>query len=165
MGGRGAAARASKAERFWRGVLEGEAALAELEQWTMLERVELVRDGVPAELLTYLAEALGISREKLYQMIGLPRSTGDRKVREGHRLDADQGERVLGLARLVGQVERMVAESGDSEDFDAAGWLAAWLDDPVPALGGRRPGELLDTAEGRALVSRLLMQMQSGAYA
>ena len=51
------------------------------------------------------------------------------------------------------------------EAFDAAGWLAAWLDEPVPALGGRRPGELLDTAEGRALVSRLLMQMQAGTYA
>lgn len=165
MGTTGAAAQASKAEQFWHDVLAGAAALEELEQWTMLERVELVRAGVPAELLTHLADAMGISREKLYRMIGLPRSTGDRKVREGQPLDADQGERVLGLARLVGQVERMVGESGDAEGFDAAAWLAAWLDDPVPALGGRRPGELMDTAEGRTLVSRLLMQMQAGAYA
>lgn len=165
MGARGAAARTSKGERFWRSVLTGRARLDELERWTMLDRVELVRDGVPAELLTYLADAMGVSRERLYQMIGLPRSTGDRKLREGQRLDADQGERVLGLARLVGLVERIVAESGDAEAFDAARWLAAWLDEPVPALGGRRPGEILDTAEGRALVSRLLMQMQAGAYA
>lgn len=165
MGTTGAVERASEADRFWRAVFDGEAELQELEQWTMLERVEMVRDGVPAELLTYLSDAMDISREKLYQMIGLSRSTGDRKVRQRQRLDADQGERVLGLARLVGAVERMVAESGDAEGFDAALWLAAWLDDPVPALGGRRPGELLDTAEGRALVSRLLMQMQSGAYA
>lgn len=160
-------ARVRDTERFWQDVLEGDAELAELEQWTMLERVELVRDGVPAALLSYLADRMGISRDKLYQTIGLPRSTGDRKVRSGQRLDADQGERAIGLARLLGQVEQMLAESGSEavEDFDAAAWLAAWLDEPVPALGGRRPGELMDTAEGRALVSRTLRQMQSGAYA
>ena len=35
----------------------------------------------------------------------------------------------------------------------------------MPALGGERPVELMDTMEGQTLVSNLLAQMQSGAYA
>jgi putative toxin-antitoxin system antitoxin component (TIGR02293 family) len=152
-------------EVFWQRVLSREARLGELESCTTLERVELVRAGVPAEVLIYLAEQMGISRERLYQTIGLPRSTGDRKVREGRVLDPDQGERVLGLARLIAQVERIVEESGDTEGFDAAGWVAQWLEDPLPALGGRRPGDLMDTAEGRSLVSNLIGQIQAASYA
>ena len=35
----------------------------------------------------------------------------------------------------------------------------------MPALGGARPIDLMDTMEGQALVSTTLAQLQSGAYA
>jgi putative toxin-antitoxin system antitoxin component (TIGR02293 family) len=89
----------------------------------------------------------------------------ERKVRQRRRLNQDESERVVGVARLIGQVEQMVRESGDLEGFDAARWVAAWLQRSVPALGGSRPGDLMDTAEGREIVSSLVAQMQSGAYA
>jgi putative toxin-antitoxin system antitoxin component (TIGR02293 family) len=89
----------------------------------------------------------------------------DRKVRVNKRLNLDESERVMGIARLVGQAQSLVQESGGPPDFDPARWLADWLDRPLPALGGQRPAELMDTAEGRALVSDLLAQQQSGAYA
>lgn len=66
---------------------------------------------------------------------------------------------------LVHQVEKMVAESGNPEGFDAGQWLAAWMERSVPALGGKRPAEYMATAKGRALISQLLAMMQSGAYA
>jgi len=72
---------------------------------------------------------------------------------------------VLGMGRLVGQVQRMVEESGRPEGFDAAAWVARWMERPVPALAGRRPAELMDTAEGQALVANVLARAQSGAYA
>lgn len=97
--------------------------------------------------------------------IGVARATVDRKVRQQKRLSPEETERVLGVATLVGQVERMVQESGTPDGFDAAVWTAAWLDRPHPALGGARPATLMDTAEGRTLVSRVIAQMQSGAYA
>jgi hypothetical protein len=69
----------------------------------------------------------------------------------------------------LGQVERMGqgadVEGADLEDYDPGKWLVSWLDTPLPALGGRCPGDLLDTAEGRTLVSRTLMQMQAGSHA
>lgn len=130
-----------------------------------MERVRLVKEGVPAQLLVVLADDMAISREKLYATIGVARATADRKIREQTRLSLDESERALGLARLVGQVEQIVRESGSPEGFEAATWTAAWLDRPHAALGGVRPGTLMDTAEGRNIVSDLVAQMQSGAYA
>ena len=67
---------------------------------------------------------------------------------------------------MIGQVEVMVAESGaDAESFDAAAWVARWLDEVSPALGNKRPGEFMDTVAGQEIVSNLLAKMQSGAYA
>ena len=72
---------------------------------------------------------------------------------------------MIGIARLVGQAQSMVQESEGSQDFDGAKWVSAWLDRPLPALGGKHPGEFMDTAIGRSLVADLLAQQQSSAYA
>lgn len=130
-----------------------------------MERVRLVKAGVPAELLVVLAKDMAISKERLYATIGVARATVDRKIREHTLLSADESERALGIARLVGQVDQIVRESGISDGFEPARWTAAWLDRPHAALGGARPATLMDTAEGRGIVSDLVAQMQSGAYA
>ena len=129
-----------------------------------LERIELVKAGVPAQVALAVANAMGISKDKLFQTLGLPRATIDRKLREGKALSSDESSRVLGMARLVGQAQAMIEESGDPTGFNAAEWVAQWLARPVGALGGRKPGELMDTAEGQALVSNLLNRAVSGAY-
>jgi uncharacterized protein (DUF2384 family) len=69
------------------------------------------------------------------------------------------------MRAVVQQVQTIVAESGVPEGFDATRWTIDWLAEPNPALGGRTPNEFLNTPEGRALISGLLAQMQSGAYA
>jgi hypothetical protein len=71
------------------------------------------------------------------------------------------------FASLLNLVEQMLCESADPSimrDFDAAGWLEAWLAGPTPVLGGRAPADLLGTAEGVDIVRRLLLSQQSGAY-
>ncbi len=108
---------------------------------------------------------MAISKDKLYATIGLARATVNRKLREQQVLNQDESERVLGIARLVGQVDQMVRESGNPVGFDAAKWVAAWLDRPQAGVGGKRPAELMDTADGRGIVSDLIARMQSGAYA
>jgi putative toxin-antitoxin system antitoxin component (TIGR02293 family) len=108
---------------------------------------------------------MAIPKELLYKNLRLPRSTIDRKLRANEKLSPEHSERVIGLERLIGQVEAMVQESGDGTAFDAHVWLGDWLESPLPALGGARPGEYLDTMQGQDMVSSLLAQMQSGAYA
>lgn len=68
------------------------------------------------------------------------------------------------MVRWVGQVQAMVEESGIPEGFDAAAWLATWLEQPLPALDAKRPAELMDTAEGQSIVAQILSRAQSGAY-
>ena len=145
-------------------ILSRRQPLAVLYAADTLERVEHVREGVPAALLEVMSEDMGMPKEKLYTALRLPRATVNRKLQAKQTLSPDESERVLGLARLVGQVEAMVRESGEPEGFDAARWLAEWLERPNPALSRKRPAEFLDTADGRVLVSDLLSRMSSGAY-
>lgn len=130
-----------------------------------LDRIDMIRKGVPAAQLAELGGVMGIPRDRLFVLLQLPRSTVERKIRDNARLSPEQSERVIGLERLIGQVQAMVEHAGNARGFDAGRWVGDWLDRPLPALGGTRPGELMDTIEGQQLVRRLLEQTQSGAYA
>lgn len=130
-----------------------------------IERIEIVKRGVPAGEVAKLAKSMGRPKKHIFELLGLPRATVDRQARTKQQLSIEQGERVVGFSKLVGQVQVMVEQSGDSENFDAAKWVTDWLDRPAPALNGRRPGEYMDTAEGQEIVSGLIAKIQSGAYA
>jgi len=130
-----------------------------------VDRIDIVKSGVPAKLLVVMSSDMAVPREQIYGWAGIARATANRKVQADGVLSQDEGERALGIARLIGQVEKVVAESGEPEGFDAARWTAEWLEEPNNALGGRTPGVFMDTADGREIVSRLVAQMQSGAYA
>jgi uncharacterized protein (DUF2384 family) len=59
----------------------------------------------------------------------------------------------------------MVEESSDPVGFDASKWVEAWLEQPVPALGGETPSKYIHSASGRKILASLLAQTQHGAYA
>ncbi len=132
---------------------------------SQLDRIGIVKSGLPARVLTTLADDMRVTRECLYRWLGIARATANRKVKADEILSQDESERALGLARLIGLVEKIVAESGEPAGFDAAQWTALWLQRPNKVLGSKPPGEFMDTADGRALVAGLVAQMQSGAYA
>lgn len=68
------------------------------------------------------------------------------------------------IAELAALVRRMVEASGEPDGFSAEAWLASWLQEACPALGGQRPADLLRAPEGVARVRQVLLCMQSGAY-
>lgn len=127
-------------------------------------RIAMIRQGVPAIEAKRLVQALGVEQKVFYQALGLKTATVNRKITQSEQLASDESERLLGVARLIGQVEAIVAESGDSQGFDAPEWLSRWLREPLPALGGTPPMALLDTMEGQAMVAEALARIQSGAY-
>ena len=112
-----------------------------------MERADIVEQGVRARFLERLAVELAVSKEKLYDIIGVSRATADRKLKADQVLSATDSEHVMGMARLVGQVQQIVQESGDPAGFDADPWVTAFLDAPGPALGARRPRDLMRTSE------------------
>ena len=130
-----------------------------------IDRVTAAKRGVPALFLTRLAKFTGESKEQLNAWLGFSRATVDRKARAGQMLSTDESARVIGFARLVGQVQTLVNESGDPTDFDAARWLAMWLHNPLPALAGRLPGNYMDTVDGQQMISDLLARARGGAFA
>ena len=65
---------------------------------------------------------------------------------------------------LVALADRMVRESGNATGFSAEAFVAAWLEQPHPALAGRKPATLLGTSVGRQQVFDLLAAQQSSAY-
>ncbi|MCB1767122.1 MAG: DUF2384 domain-containing protein [Candidatus Competibacteraceae bacterium] len=127
--------------------------------------IEIVRQGVPAERLIEIGACLHRSREWLFRTLKLPRSTMDHKIRQHERLSPEHSERVVGLERLIGQVQAMVQDTEAASDFNACRWVGQWLDRPVPALDGAKPADFMDTLQGQALVSRLLAQSQAGVFA
>jgi uncharacterized protein (DUF2384 family) len=68
---------------------------------------------------------------------------------------------------LIRLVERIVRESGSEHavGFRADAWLDRWIQRPLLALGGLTPADMLKKRGGLAIVTRILQQAQSGAYA
>jgi putative toxin-antitoxin system antitoxin component (TIGR02293 family) len=129
------------------------------------ERVQIIKSGVSARQVKIFISEFNVDQKLMFEALNLKTATVNRKAAKNEALSIDDGERVVGLAKLVGQLEAMVEESGNPEGFDPTSWLATWLREPLPALGGVKPLHLLDTMEGQAMVSRALAQSQSGAYA
>ncbi|MCK9507916.1 MAG: DUF2384 domain-containing protein [Pigmentiphaga sp.] len=144
--------------------LPRELNFADVYRMEPLDRISFINTGVEAEAFTKVAQSMRRSRESVAKMLGLALTTLDRKLQKKERLSADQSERLVAAAKLIGQVQTMVDESGQPEGFDAAQWFADWLERPLMALGGRKPAALMNTAEGRDLIARLLATAQSGAY-
>lgn len=130
-----------------------------------LARIAIVKRGVPALFVATVTRCTGMPKESLYRTLGLARAAVDRKMRNQERLSQDESERLMSMVQIIAHAEKIVQESGEPEAFDAAKWFAAWVSEPHPALGGPTPGEFMDTAEGRTLVSNLLTQQQASAYA
>lgn len=128
-----------------------------------LARIAASRAGLPASEAKALLDDLGLSQDIGLRALALSIATTNKKAKNGERLAPDESERVIGLGRIMGQVEAMLGDG--AEGFDAQAWLGRWLTEPLPALGHRRPVELLDTMEGQGLVSQALARMESGAYA
>lgn len=129
-----------------------------------VDRAGVIKSGVPASVATKISQDMGFPRDRVVRLIGVPPATVNRRLAKNADFSMDESERLMGLTKLIGQVEAMVRESGDPSGFQPAKWFSRWIETPVPALGGRKPEEFLDTSDGREAVSTLLAQIQSGAY-
>ena len=130
-----------------------------------LERISMIQHGIRATEAKRIIADLAIGQGVALKALKLSPATVNKKAKHNQTLSPGESERVIGFAKLVGQLEAVIQDSGSPEGFDAVAWMSRWLNDPIPALGGARPIDLMDTMEGQALVSTTLAQLQSGAYA
>ena len=134
----------------------------------VMDRIALVNKGVAegaaCERILGFARLVGtrtnapqlplLSQKTTLAALGLPAATFNKKVKARGTLSAAESERVLGFARLVGQVEAMIGEGTNALNFDTRAWLSRWLTEPLPALDQGRPIDLMNTIEGQNLVPK-----------
>lgn len=130
-----------------------------------VDRIQMIKDGILAIDAKRIFADLAMSQGWALNALNLSAATVNRKAAQNKTLSPADSERVIGMAKLIGQLQAMVEDAGNPAGFEAAGWLSRWIREPLPAFGGMRPVELLDTMEGQALVADALAQTQSGAYA
>ena len=130
-----------------------------------IERIAMIRRGIHASVAKQIIADLALGQGTALKALNLSTATVNRRAKQEHTLSPAESERVIGIARLVGQVEVMVRDSGDPVGFDAKAWISRWLREPLPSLGGECPVNLMDTIEGQTMVSTALAQIEGGAYA
>lgn len=151
------------AYRASRGV---EAYVREVAAAEPLQLVGIEREGVEAGFVKDLARRMDVPATRLFAILGVPRATAEKKASAKERIGGIGGVAALGLIRLLGLAQEIIASSThpDAARIDVPRWLGQWIEQPQPALGGRRPAELLDTPTGADVVARLLGSMASGTY-
>jgi putative toxin-antitoxin system antitoxin component (TIGR02293 family) len=133
---------------------------------TPYQLVELERHGVDGRFLKDLSRRMEIPQLHVFDMIGVPKATAEKKVAAGEVISGSGGQAAIGMAKLIAKARDIVANSTaeEAKGFDAAKWLGRWLEIPQPALGGRKPSQLVDTPTGLDVVLKLLGAIESGAY-
>lgn len=128
-----------------------------------MQLLETERAGVDAAFLGDLAKRMDVSYSHLAETVGIPKATAARKLARNERID---GAAAIALARLLAIANEIVEDSTapEAKKFNTAKWLGQWIEHPQPALGGRKPSELLDTPTGVSMVTKLLGAIRSGAY-
>lgn len=132
---------------------------------TLHDDAVLVTHGMKPWVIKRVASDLNIEISRFVDSLKISRSTYHRKIKNASSLNVYESERVLGVAKLVGQVKAMLADNEAAEGFDAAAWVGNWLEEPLPALGNRKPIEWMESSSGREFVLQLLVQAQTGSYA
>lgn len=143
----------------------GKLDFVALYRLTSAPQLSFAQRGLPPELRRSLARCLGMTQSRVLEVLGIHARSSGGRADPRRVMTETQALRLLGLARLVGQVEAMVIESGSPAGFDTGRWLSKWLVKPLPALGGRAPVELMSSADGQLRVAGLVARMQSGAFA
>jgi len=133
---------------------------------TPMQIVEIERKGVPGFFVKDLSKRMEIPASRIFRILGLAKATAEKKAAAGEMIAGRGGQSAIGMVKLLGIAQRIVADStaDAAQDFDAARWLGRWIERPQPALGGRKPADLLDTPTGIQVVARLLGSLESGAY-
>lgn len=133
---------------------------------TPMEIVDIERHGIDSIFLKDLSKHMDIPAVRIFDIVGVPKATAEKKVAAKEPIAGAGGQAALGLARLLAIARSIVENStaAQAKDFDVGKWLGQWIERPQPALGGRKPADLIGTPTGLDMVAKVLGAIESGAY-
>jgi putative toxin-antitoxin system antitoxin component (TIGR02293 family) len=115
----------------------------------------LVREGLPASMVTALAQRLRIGNSVLSGKLGIPQRTLTRRLSQRSLLTPAESDRTVRVARVYANAVEMI---GDPEK------AIEWLRTPNRALGGEKPLDQLDTDVGAQMVDDVLGRIAYRVY-
>lgn len=111
---------------------------------------------------TDLAAELGLSQKTLSSWVGI--SSGSLNwARQRGAFKGDASSLLVSVQLMLDTI-KTADLSPDAVNFHHGRWLASWMEEPNPALGGVIPRELLKTPGGQETVLNLLNAMLHGIY-
>lgn len=119
-----------------------------------IDLIEITRKGLPKGVLQTLSQILGISMEKMSQLLHVSHRTIQRK-QDTELLNVYPTEQIIEIAEVI------------SNGIDVLGTLEAftsWLHSDVRHLNYEKPINYLDTSFGTKLIKDILGRIAYGVY-
>lgn len=122
-----------------------------------LERVGLIRAGIPYSSIEVISKKINVPVKEVLQIFGLPQTTYNKKRREKSLLNGRDSEIILLLTELVDF--GIDVFNNDEQKFQR------WMKKQNVSLGGNSPESLLDSATGIQEVKNCLNRIEYGNLA
>jgi len=119
------------------------------------EWAQVVEEGLPVLDLVKFGRASGFTAEELAKLVHIPPRTYARRVKAKARLDIPEGERAARVMRLYDLAKGFFGSHENTR---------AWLNCPLPALGGRTPLDMARTEPGARQVENVLGALEHGMF-
>lgn len=123
-----------------------------LEYFDLPNVLEAVEKGFPFKTFERLGHNIGVSSDRLAEIVGIPRRTLARRKIE-KRFTSDESERLLRGARVFAKALRLF--DGDREE--AVRWLLS-----IQRALGKAPADLIHTEVGARDVERVIGALEQG---
>ena len=133
-------------------VSEGEYVWA-----TRMDRVNIIRKGLPYEALGVLSKRAGLPVKQVLHLFGIPQTTYNKKKTDKDLLSGRDSEVVLVLTELLDF--GLEGFNNETEKFQR------WLKKPNISLGGATPESLFDSLTGIQEVRNSLNRLEYGNLA
>lgn len=130
-------------------------AFVGLDRLQAREVVHEIERGLPFAAFERLRNTLGLTAGEFAKVVAIPARTLIRRKSEG-RLSLEESDRLV-------RVSRVFAHAVDVYDGDPER-AAEWMKSPIPALGGRRPIDLVWSDAGAMGVDRILGRLEHGIF-
>ena len=122
-----------------------------------LDRVLMIRRGIPYSAIEVLSERLNSPIKAFLSLIGIPQTTYNKKKSQHSRLDSRDSELIV----MISEVLDFGLEVFNKEEAK----FQRWIKKSNISLGGNTPESLFDTATGIDEVRFALNRIEYGNFA
>jgi putative toxin-antitoxin system antitoxin component (TIGR02293 family) len=127
-------------------------------RWTNnMERIRVIREGIPYESLDFISNQLNVSVKTALAILGMPQTTYNKKKNEHSMFDQRNSELILLIIELIQYGQEVFNQ--ENEKFQR------WLKKPNSSLGGQTPESMLDTTTGIEEIRKCLSRIEYGSLA